>query len=61
MVALNKCGIAYPRLDTVGVDCALNKVVNLADFLSLCLENSDEFSAYYFALLLRLAYASKLA
>lgn len=45
MVAFDDRRVAGAAFDDVGVDRALNEIVDLADFSSLFLENADEFLA----------------
>ena len=60
VVALYKRGVAYARLNAIGVNSALNQIIHLADFFSLSLKYAYKLSADNLTLLLRLAYAAQL-
>ena len=59
MVAFDDRRVARAAFDDVGVDRALDEVIDLADFLGLFLENADEFLADDLALGLRVGDAGK--
>ena len=60
MMAFDNGGIAKAAFNNIGVNCTLQKEVNLAQFFGFFIKNFYKFRADYFTLLLRVGYAFKL-
>ena len=50
MVRLDDGALAETGLDDVRIDCALDEIIDSADFAGFFLENADEFLADYMTL-----------